>query len=226
MFWLQTISAALAGLALGWLAWLAAQRFSMRYRSAALETPSAGDEAFDSCASSSGPKGAVVAAVMALWGGWVGWQATGLSAAASALVVAALLLCIALVDLRTRRIPNELVLALLAWAVVQLFWLGQPAWGASAVGLLVAGGLFFLLVHTGRGVVGSGDAKLMAAIGALLGYPTVLAGVLVGVLAGGLAAAFLLLTKRAGRSDTFAYGPYLALGAWLVHTRALGLWPG
>ena len=71
-----------------------------------------------------------------------------------------------------------------------------------------------------------GDVKLEAAAGALLGYPAVLAALFLGVLAGGVAAAFLLLTHRAGRKDAFAYGPYLALGAWLVYTRVLGLWPG
>ncbi|MFZ2362061.1 MAG: prepilin peptidase, partial [Anaerolineae bacterium] len=73
---------------------------------------------------------------------------------------------------------------------------------------------------------GLGDVKLEAAIGALLGYPVALAAIFAGVLAGGVAGAVLLLTKRAGRKDPIAYGPYLALGAWLVYTRALGLWPG
>jgi Flp pilus assembly protein protease CpaA len=130
------------------------------------------------------------------------------------------------VDLQTRRIPNSLVLALLVWSVAQMLWLGQPARGAAAVGLLVAGGAFFLLAHAGRGFVGLGDVTLVAALGALLGYPAVLAAIFAGVLAGGVAAAFLLLTRRAGRKDPFAYGPYLALGAWLVYTRVLGLWPG
>jgi leader peptidase (prepilin peptidase)/N-methyltransferase len=47
-----------------------------------------------------------------------------------------------------------------------------------------------------------------------------------GIVAGSLAALFLLLTRRAGRKDPFAYGPYLALGAWLVLVRVWGLWPG
>lgn len=226
MSWLQIASAALTGLALGGLAWLAAQHFSLRYRSAALETPSADDGSLASSAGAGMTKGAVVAAAMALWGGWVGWRADGLPVAASALVVTALLLCITLVDLQTRRIPNALVLALLVWSVAQMLWLDQPAQGAAAVGLLVAGGAFYLLAHTGRGFVGLGDVKLEAALGALLGYPAVLAGMFAGIVAGGVAAAFLLLTRRAGRKDAFAYGPYLALGAWLVYTRVLGLWPG
>jgi prepilin signal peptidase PulO-like enzyme (type II secretory pathway) len=137
-----------------------------------------------------------------------------------------LLVCISLVDWRVRRIPNELVLALLAWTGVQALWLGLPDWRAALLGLLTAGGLFFLLALIGRGALGMGDVKLEAAAGALLGYPAALAGVFAGILAGGIAAAFLLLTHRAGRKDAFAYGPYLALGAWLVYTRVLGLWPG
>lgn len=205
---------ALAGLALGWLAWLAASRFTARYQAAAAPSPPA-----------AATTGAALVG-MALWGGWASYQAAGLPVAASALVVTAILLCVTLVDLRVRRIPNELVLALLAWAGVQQIWLGQPGWGAAALGLLVAGGLFLLLRLLGRGALGLGDVKLEAAAGALLGYPAVLAAIFAGIVAGGLAALALLLAKRVGRKDPIAYGPYLALGAWLVHTRALGLWPG
>lgn len=214
---------ALAGLLLGWLAWLAAARFTTRYRAAASAPPAAAPAGDDGQV----PAGAALAlALMAGWGGWVGWQAANLAVAASALIVTAILLCVTLVDLRVRRIPNELALALIVWAVVQVLWLGQPTWGAAALGLLAAGGLFFLLALIGRGALGMGDVKLEAAAGALLGYPAVLAALFLGVLAGGVAAAFLLLTHRAGRKDAFAYGPYLALGAWLVYTRVLGLWPG
>ncbi len=214
---------ALAGLLLGWLAWLAAARFTTRYRAAASAPPAAAPAGDDGQV----PAGAALAlALMAGWGGWVGWQAANLAVAASALIVTAILLCVTLVDLRVRRIPNELALALIVWAVVQVLWLGQPTWGAAALGLLAAGGLFFLLAIIGRGALGMGDVKLEAAAGALLGYPAVLAALFLGVLAGGVAAAFLLLTHRAGRKDAFAYGPYLALGAWLVYTRVLGLWPG
>lgn len=223
MFWPPILSAALVGLALGWLVWLAAARFTARYRAAA---PPPGAAPAPAGAGQLPLDAALTLAGMALWGGWVGHRAAGLPVAASALAVTALLLCVTLVDLRARRIPNELALALLAWAVVQLVWLGQPGWGAAGLGLLAAGGLFLLLRLLSRGALGLGDVKLEAAIGALLGWPAVLAAIFAGVLAGGAAAAFLLFTKRAGRKDPIAYGPYLALGAWLVYTRALGLWPG
>jgi len=199
------IVGALAGLLLGWLAWLAAAR----YRRASVPAGGA----------------ALPLAAMTLWGGWAGAQAASPAVALSALVVSALLLCIALVDLKTRRIPDALTLALLAWAGVQGLGLGRPGWAAAGLGLAAAGALFLLLYLLGRGALGLGDVKLAAALGALLGFPAVLAGLLAGVLLGGLAAAGLLLTGRAGRRDSFAYGPCLALGAWLIYTRLLGLWP-
>lgn len=203
------IAGALAGLLLGWLAWLAAARFAARYRRASAALP---------------------LAAMTLWGGWVGARAASPAVALSALVVSALLLCIALVDLKTRRIPNPLTLALLLWAAVQGLWLGRPGWAAAGLGLATAGALFLLFYALGRGALGRGalglgDVKLEAALGALLGFPAVLAGMLAGILLGGLAAAGLLLTGRAGRRDPFAYGPWLALGGWLIYTRLLGLWP-
>jgi leader peptidase (prepilin peptidase)/N-methyltransferase len=142
------------------------------------------------------------------------------------LVVTALLLALALVDYQARRLPNPLVLALLGCAVAQALWLGQPTLGMAALGMGVALAVFGVIWLLGRGALGLGDVKLVAALGALLGYPAVLAGLFAGVVAGGLAALLLLLTRRADRKDPFAYGPYLTLGAWLVYTRVLGLWPG
>lgn len=226
MVWLNVVSAALAGLALGWLIWLASRRFIEHYQGAASEQPASSDESPAAPAWAKPPRGAIIVVVMTLWGGWVGAQAASLAVAASALIVTALLLCVALVDLQTRRIPDALALALLTWAVVQILWLGQPGWGAAALGLVVTVGLVLLVRLFLPGALGLGDAKLEAATGALLGYPVALAAVFAGVLAGGLAAALLLFTGRAGRKDPLAYGPYLALGAWLVYVRMLGLWPG
>ena len=161
---------------------------------------------------------------MVLWGAYVWWRASDIGELLPALVVTAMLATISLVDLRVRRIPNALVLALLAWGLVQVIWLGQPPL-AALLGLLAGGGLLLLIALAGRGAMGAGDVKLAGALGAVLGYPLVLHGLFYGILAGGAAALVLLVTRRVGRKDYIAYGPYLALGAWIVWTRALGLWP-
>jgi Flp pilus assembly protein protease CpaA len=170
------------------------------------------------------PLGAAIVG-LALFGAYAGWRAPGLPVVVAALVVTALLAAITIADLRTRRIPNPLVLGLLLWAAVQSLWLGQPSFLGAALGLAAGGGLFLVLALLRRGAMGAGDVKLAAALGAVLGYPLVVNGLLWGVIAGGLAALVLLASGRLGRRDYMAYGPYLCLGAWLVWTRSLGLWP-
>ncbi len=222
---LAILLGATAGLGLGWAAWLTANRCAANYDSPDVY-------ADDNARLGTGDPGsifvgaALVPAVMALWGAYVGWRTIDVAVAACALLVTALLLALSLVDLRVRRLPNPLVLALLGCALLQALWLEQPTLGAAAKGMAVALAVFGLIYLLGRGAMGLGDVKLEAAIGALLGYPAVLAAMFAGIIASGIAAAALLVTRRAGRKDAFAYGPYLALGAWLVYTRVLGLWPG
>jgi leader peptidase (prepilin peptidase)/N-methyltransferase len=66
----------------------------------------------------------------------------------------------------------------------------------------------------------------MASAGALVGYPLILQASFWGVVAGGVAALILLVTRRVGRKDFIAYGPYLAFGTWLIAAKMLGLWGG
>ena len=215
---------AAAGYGLGWIIWVVTGRLVSGYRSQQTSSQEVAP-AEEADAGSISLGAAFVPATMALWGGYVGWQASSAAVAASALVITGLLLSLSLVDFQVRRLPNPLVLALVGWAVVQSLWLGSPTLAMAALGLAVAGGIFLLLSILGRGALGMGDVKLAAAIGALAGFPVALIGLFVGIIAGGVAALFLLLTRRTGRKDTMAYGPYLALGAWLVLIRVLGLWP-
>jgi prepilin signal peptidase PulO-like enzyme (type II secretory pathway) len=161
---------------------------------------------------------------MAAWGGFAAARAGAPPQAVSAVVVAAILLAISLVDFRVRRIPDALVLALLGWAIVQIAWTGTPTWKSAALGVLVGGGVFLLLMLLTRGTMGAGDVKLMAAGGALVGYPLIFQAILLGVVAGGVAALVLLLARRVRRKDYIAYGPYLALGVLLIAAKLLGLW--
>ena len=61
-------------------------------------------------------------------------------------------------------------------------------------------------------------------IGLWLGWfdPWMLAfGLCIGVFLGGIAALFLLITRRASRKDPMAYGPYLIAGALLTWPLAI-----
>jgi prepilin peptidase CpaA len=72
-------------------------------------------------------------------------------------------------DVQTRRIPNALVVAVAALGIVRLIVAGDP--GAALYSVAAAAAIFavgFLLFW--RGLIGGGDAKLIAAAALLVGF--------------------------------------------------------
>ncbi|MER5863887.1 prepilin peptidase [Kitasatospora sp. NPDC002040] len=153
----------------------------------------------------------------------VGLLAAGVGAAVGAgygaagwpvLVWTALLgLVLGLVDASVHRLPDVLTATLAAGTAVLLLATERQSLlrcllAAAALGLGFA--VLALLAP-----IGLGDAKLAPSLGALLalsGWGTVLAGLVYAFLLAGLWAAALLLTRRAGRGDALAFGPFLLLG--------------
>jgi prepilin peptidase CpaA len=112
-----------------------------------------------------------------------------------AIVVVFIGVC-AVVDLRTRRIPNVLSgSAALAGVILNTFYFGVPGSLASLTGL--AATIAVLLLPFALGGIGGGDVKMMAALGALLGPRLALAGMGAGmVLGGAVMAAYLVRSCR------------------------------
>lgn len=114
-------------------------------------------------------------------------------------VLIALLGAAAWFDLRTRRIPNAIVLAGLLFAIFAngLFpaYVHENGWTKSLQGMLVGFGCFlpFYLIRA----MGAGDVKLMAMAGAFLGPLGALHAVLASLIAGGVLAIATMVTARA-----------------------------
>ena len=72
---------------------------------------------------------------------------------------------------------------------------------------------FLLLAIVTHGGIGGGDIKLIAVLGLWLGTDMLLTIVISGVVLAGIAAIIMLVTKKKGRQDYFAYGPYFTLSA-------------
>jgi len=127
-------------------------------------------------------------------------------------------------DLRSRRIPNTLVLAGLAGA----FMLHAGAWLLGIVPLAgarwwapLAGGVAGLAVLMPLYLLracGAGDVKLMAVVGAFVGAKVVLAAALYTVLAGGLLA-LLFMLGRGVTAQTLA-NVRLLLSQWSARMRS------
>jgi len=73
--------------------------------------------------------------------------------------------------------------------------------------------VFFLLIAIIRpGSMGMGDAKLVALIGFVSGFPLVVFSMLIGIVIGGVVAIYLLASKKKGRKDVIPYGTFLGIG--------------
>jgi len=120
----------------------------------------------------------------------------------------------AVLDLRSRRIPDWIPLALLgAGVVLVVARLDAVPWVHRALGICVGFAIGAMLFY-GR-VLGGGDAKLMAGMGACLGLPILMVVFLFSSIVGG---AFAYWARRRGEREV-AYAPALALGTcvfWIV----------
>lgn len=121
---------------------------------------------------------------------------------------------ICVVDLRSHRIPNIASLGLLTFGVALSLVSGVTAPVPALIGAVVGYGVFAMIGwvyfwQTGAEGLGLGDAKLLAAAGAWLGWPALPGLICVAAIAG-LAYALVASRRR------LAFGPWLA-GAFWVH---------
>ncbi|MEX0761040.1 MAG: prepilin peptidase [Dehalococcoidia bacterium] len=124
---------------------------------------------------------------------------------------------LAFIDLETQFLPDRLVLPLLVVALAfSPFWPGREWWQGIA-GAGVGYAVFYPLAWIGdrldRDIMGWGDVKLSAAMGAMLGIPFLLIGLYIGIIAGGFVGAIVYSARMFGfRRTLIPYGPYLVLG--------------
>ena len=126
------------------------------------------------------------------------------------LFASGILAIIAYGDVRTRRIPNRLVYAVGVCGLLRMILVGDPLAAcytvAAAVAVLAVGILLFW-----RGMLGGGDAKLLAATSLLVGHGALFDFLFVMALSGGLLALMVLAADKFGpwfRSIALPVGAY------------------
>lgn len=137
--------------------------------------------------------------------------------AAAAAVLCAFLIALAATDFEQLLLPDGLTFPGMAAGLALQPWL--PATAVDAViGMLAGAGVLFLIAEAWLWLrseegMGLGDAKLMAMVGAFLGWQGALLALFFGVLSGAIVGVALLVAGRRGWRSRLPFGSFLALGA-------------
>jgi leader peptidase (prepilin peptidase)/N-methyltransferase len=133
-------------------------------------------------------------------------------------ILTAALLVITFIDIDHRIIPDIISLPGIPLGFLSSFVLPQLKWSDSLIGIAAGGGTLLAVAWgyqliTGKDGMGGGDIKLLAMIGAFLGWQGVLFTIMASSLIG--TAVGIVAMLRAGKDMKMAmpFGPFLAMGA-------------
>lgn len=164
---------------------------------------------------------AIVTGIVA-WRFGFGWEA------AAGIALTWTLIAVSVIDIDHQLIPDSISLPLI-WAGLFLS-LFHPLAGAEILFIdsktAIAGGLagylsLWSIYHlfrllTGKEGMGYGDFKLLAALGAWLGWQMLPLIILMSAVVGAVSGILMILTKRHQRSVPIPFGPYLAAAGWIA----------
>ncbi len=125
------------------------------------------------------------------------------------------------IDLDTQLLPDSITLPFL-WLGIGFNLFGIYTDLESSIIGAMAGYLSLWSVYwlfkllTGKEGMGFGDFKLLALIGAWLGWQVLPLTIILSSLAGALIGIFLILFKSHGREQPIPFGPYLAIAGWIA----------
>jgi len=170
----------------------------------------------------------LVETLTAVLSGYVAWRMGFTVAAAGALLFTWAIIALAFIDFDTFYLPDDITLPLL-WAGLLLNLdatftdIGSAVIGAAAGYLSLWLVFWAFKLATGKEGMGYGDFKLLAAIGAWLGWKMLPLVILLSSFVGALVGVLLIVLARHGRNVPIPFGPYLAIAGLvaLFHGDAL-----
>lgn len=162
-----------------------------------------------------------IEAVTGLLSGLVAWHFGATPEMLAVLLFTWSLVTLTMIDADHQILPDQITLPLL-WAglLVNSFQLLVPIqdalWGAMAGYLSLWSVYWGFKLLTGKEGMGYGDFKLLAALGAWMGWQSILMIILLSSLVGAVVGTILLIRSKKGRDTAIPFGPYLAAAGWIA----------
>lgn len=142
------------------------------------------------------------------------------------------------IDIKTKTIPNGLVLAGLAGsAAVFAYNIFQPLriyesdrWWYPLLGILPGSGILLLtamfgaIIYRNEEVMGMGDVKIFAPIGIFLGWKMCALALIISMFLGGFASIVLIILSIKKRKDTIPFGPFIAIAVFTTIMWGQDIW--
>ena len=131
------------------------------------------------------------------------------------------------IDLELQLLPNAITLPFILVGFVFACFI-EPGWQASLVGILVGGGslltMFYLWLWLRKQeALGMGDPKMLAMIGAFLGWKLTILTLVLASFSGSIVGVALIASRRARMQTLIPFGCFLAVGAAIAATAGQSL---
>jgi leader peptidase (prepilin peptidase)/N-methyltransferase len=164
----------------------------------------------------------LVELLTAAWfaGAWLLYGPTPLLA--SRLILGCALLTLFAIDLEHYILPDPITLGGIAVGFALSFFT-EPGWLASLLGILLGGGMLWAIAEAYYRIrheegMGFGDVKMLAMIGAFLGWKLTIISVIMASFSGSLVGIALIISGRGTMKYALPFGTFLALGALIAAT--------
>jgi leader peptidase (prepilin peptidase)/N-methyltransferase len=163
----------------------------------------------------------IVEAISGILSAYAAWHFGFGFAGMAAIVFVWALIALTFIDFDTQLLPDSITLPLL-WLGLLLNLTGtftslQSAVIGASIGYLILWSVYWLFkLATGKDGMGFGDFKLLAAIGAWLGWTMLPLVILLSSAVGAVIGIALILFAKHGRNIPIPFGPYLAGGGLIA----------
>jgi len=133
------------------------------------------------------------------------------------LLFACAMIVLFVIDLQHRLLPNVVTVPGVVVGLAASFFL-PPGWFDSAIGVLVGGGVLFAIAEAYYRIrheegMGMGDVKMLAMIGAFLGWKLAIVTLVVASFAGSIIGLGMMAIKNESMKYALPFGTFLAVGA-------------